>query len=61
MRDPEMWKSNLLEGVAYGVSFLFVAALCFYLRFGFEPRHEPVALEPGQSTVVDGYTIKRIN
>ncbi len=59
---PESWKANLLEAIAYGVSFLFVVALCFYLRFGFEtPRREPVALEPGQSTSVDGYTIKRIN
>jgi hypothetical protein len=46
MRDPELWKSNLLEAVAYGVSFLFVVAAGFYLRFGFEaPRHD--AVPPG--------------
>jgi hypothetical protein len=42
MRDPELWKSNLLEAVAYGISFLFVVAVCFYFRLGFEsPRHDP--------------------
>jgi hypothetical protein len=62
MRNSEPWKSNVLEAAAYGISFLFVVAVCFYFRFGFEfPRHDPVTLEPGQSTVVDGYTIKRVN
>ena len=43
---PEPWKSNLLEAVAYGVSFVFVVAACLYLRFGFEaPRHD--SMPPG--------------
>jgi hypothetical protein len=43
MRDSELRKSDLLGAIAYGTSFLFVVAVCFYLRFGFEsPQHDPV-------------------
>lgn len=53
---------DLLGAVAYGVSFIFVAGICFYLRFGFEtPTQAHPVLEPGQSVVIDGFTVKRIN
>jgi hypothetical protein len=61
MRNPELWKSDLLEAIAYGSSFLFAVAVCLYLRFGFESPHAHPVLEPGQSTVIDGFTIKRIS
>lgn len=59
---PRTWKVDLLGAVAYGVSFIFVAGICFYLRFGFEtPTQAHPVLEPGQSVVIDGFTVKRIN